>query len=681
MNLRTVSSANGLTSLLISLPPHARWVWTIILALFWALAAGAEVHYVDLKSSAPTSLFTTWATAATNIQDAIDAATDGDEIVVTNGVYQTGGRVVYGAMTNRVAVTKLVVVRSVNGPRFTFIQGAKDPVMTNGDAAVRCVFLANGAFLSGFTLTNGGTRASGAKTQEQCGGGVWCFSALATISNCVLSGNSANYYAGGAYRGFLVDCTVTGNWAGDSGGGADYSFLSNCVVSNNWATAAGGVSDATLVNCILSSNQANKAGGGAGWSTLDNCVLRYNSVTNASTGWGGGAASSVLRNCTVMGNYSAYEGGGLDSCEATNCTLVANSALQYGGGGHDATLDNCLLTSNTTGGYGGGVDNSDLYQCMLSSNSASEGGAASYAAMTHCVLRNNSATDNGGGAYYGSLLNCLVISNNAAAYGGGARRTALTNCVLFGNQAFKGGGAAYGTAVNCSIAGNFATNSGGGTISATAYNCIICFNSAPSSSNCSAGTLTYCCTQPYVSGLGNLTGDPRFVNLLAGDLRLQSNSPCIDVGTGEPLYEELDLEGHLRFSGIAPDLGATEFQFDDPFYAWRLCYALPTDGSADYANPDADGLNNWQEWIAGTDPTNALSTLRIISVTNSASGTTIQWTSVTNRTYRLESTTNLAASAFSIVATNLAGQAGTTACADTNSPGLPARYYRVGVVR
>jgi hypothetical protein len=49
--------------------------------------AGAGKLYVDSNSTNPFSPFGDWSTAATNIQDAVDAAGVGDEVVVTNGVY------------------------------------------------------------------------------------------------------------------------------------------------------------------------------------------------------------------------------------------------------------------------------------------------------------------------------------------------------------------------------------------------------------------------------------------------------------------------------------------------------------------------------------------------------------------------------------------------------------------
>src|SRR5438067_2510200 len=98
-------------------------------------SALAAVHYVDLNSTNATPPYTNWTTAAITIQDAVDAALAGDEVVVTNGLYAP---IQY--RTNGLSV------RSINGPRFTVI---------NGGHSNPCAALTSGASLSGFTLTNG----------------------------------------------------------------------------------------------------------------------------------------------------------------------------------------------------------------------------------------------------------------------------------------------------------------------------------------------------------------------------------------------------------------------------------------------------------------------------------------------------------------------------------------------
>lgn len=128
--------------------------------LFLALNACASVRYVDLNNAAPAWPYTNWPTAAAAIQDAVDASVAGDEVVVTNGVYSTGQRLAGPSLASRVVVAQGVVVRSVNGPLVTIIQGCQVPGSINGDGAVRCVYLASSAVLAGFTLTNGATSAS-----------------------------------------------------------------------------------------------------------------------------------------------------------------------------------------------------------------------------------------------------------------------------------------------------------------------------------------------------------------------------------------------------------------------------------------------------------------------------------------------------------------------------------------
>src|SRR6266571_8354183 len=104
-------------------PSRLRPALCALCVVLWQSAL-AEVRYVDVNSTNATPPYTNWATAATNIQDAVDAAVAGDEIVVTNGTYATGTRLAGTDNTpNRVAVDKPLKLRSVNGPQFTAIYG------------------------------------------------------------------------------------------------------------------------------------------------------------------------------------------------------------------------------------------------------------------------------------------------------------------------------------------------------------------------------------------------------------------------------------------------------------------------------------------------------------------------------------------------------------------------------
>ena len=294
----------------------------LLFALVCVLAstATAAVRYVDINCATPTPPYMDWATAATNIQDAVNVATNRDEIIVADGVYATGGTN-YGGMTNRVLLLKTITLRSVNGPAKTIIEGAQ-PGGSNGPAAIRCVYMSPYAVVSGFTLTNGATTTN---LNYGRGGGVYCSSTDGVVTNCVLVGNTAWERGGGGYMTWLQNCLVLSNSA-PSGGGLYGSMADNCTFKGNLADSGGGAYEVFLSNSVLNDNWAKS---------------------------GGGAAGGGVFFCTITGN-AAKNGGGVNASpsgsnpQVYNSIIWYNNALREGDNWNAGYFINCYTTPMPT---------------------------------------------------------------------------------------------------------------------------------------------------------------------------------------------------------------------------------------------------------------------------------------------------------------------------------------------
>ena len=116
--------------------------------------------------------------------------------------------------------------------------------------------------------------------------------------------------------------------------------------------------------------------------------------------------------------------------------------------------------------------------------------------------------------------------------------------------------------------------------------------------------------------------------------------------------------------------------------AWLLTYFGTTNVNAN-ADPDGDGMSNQQEYLAGTDPTNPNSNLRITAESFSSGGTSasLTWSSVMTRFYYIQKTPGLGSPVWTdgglgLVSPSI-GSTTTAGFADTNAP---VRFYRVEAV-
>jgi len=311
----------------------------------------------------------------TTIQAAIDAAQNGDTVLVAPGTY----------IENINFNGKGISVVSGQGPILTIIKGN-----SNWSVVTFNTFEGPNSVLKGFTITNGKGAFYSGKTHG-CGGGVFCFGSAPIIEGNVITQNSAKW-GGGVYCDSaspeIRENTISDNDAEAAGG--IYCFNSssplianNKIISNHVLYGAAGIycadtSSSNIIGNYIYMNSASLGCGGGIISESD-IFIHGNIIAKNRCGQNGGGllcfltAKTIISNNLIVDNLAYWEGGGICSngpsgstVQLINNTITKNSAMGWiglpGGGGLKCagattiSLTNTILYGNSSP-YGG----SELY--------------------------------------------------------------------------------------------------------------------------------------------------------------------------------------------------------------------------------------------------------------------------------------------------------------------------------
>ena len=268
------------------------------------------------------------------IQNAINAASDGDVVLVNDGTYTGIGNYdinFYG---------KAITVMSEKGPDNCIIDcqdNGRGFLFDNGEG--------NNSILQGFTIRNG--HASGSQIPYTCGGAILCNETSPTIQNNVIHNNYADESGGGIAQwrrstAIIENNQIYSNFAVVHGGGIYCKIgfsgdpyvpvYRNNVIKWNEASEGGGLifaglgCEPLLINNTIVGNVANTGGGGGlcQYDTVNSFITNSIFCSNQSAGDGkelwldeyGSGGSSTL---TI--EYSDIEGGQESVHVEPGCTL------------------------------------------------------------------------------------------------------------------------------------------------------------------------------------------------------------------------------------------------------------------------------------------------------------------------------------------------------------------------
>ena len=444
--------------------------------LCFGMGALAVDHYVTPPGGYGTNNppYTNWADAATNIQWAVDVATNGETVWVTNGPY---------VLTNQIYITNGIILRSMNGRSNTFIDGNR------GVTGTRCVYMSNAfAIVRGFCISNGGNT-------NVDGGGAYCYGGK--LDDCLVTLNIASN-GGGIYlfNGTITNCAIITNVAygyafGSSGGGGifgpwdGYGYILNCNI---------------ISNCNRSASDKGNGGGafigGLGY-LISECMFLQNWVP----GYGGGlficGQQNKIRNCTFSLNRSGWVGGGVE---------VYNSAVSF---------TNCIFSSNSAFNAGGGYYGSER--------------ASSGVRMCNSLFYSNRVTsaNNAGGAIYnaatgGVFVNCTIADNRCQTDRNGVwfnTNTVTINCVIYSNTVYDVTNSAF---TNCCLESTNGLQTSG------------CITNNPLFVDSTAGNYRLNVNSPCINAGFNQDWMTNAVDL---DGRQRIRYGTVDIGAYERIYE------------------------------------------------------------------------------------------------------------------------------------------------